>query len=129
MAVTGRTVCRVTLVCLCALALVLALSACGSTRLVQDAYAHADALAGSQVSHAADPSSPGRITASVRAAQQAYNRETKGFKLHRETDRIARDPVLLAALARGNVSGAQAEARAQLLSPSNHFDHVTRISV
>ena len=115
------------LVCVCALGP--ALGACGSTRLAQDADAHADALAGSPVTHAADPTSAGRIGASVRAAQQAYNRETKGFKLHRETDRIAGDPVLLGALGRGDTAGARAEAQAQLLSPSNHFDHVTRISV
>jgi hypothetical protein len=126
MAVTDRTVCRATLVCLCALTP--ALGACGSTRLV-DADAHPDAPAASPAFRAAAPAPRGRIGASVRAAQQAYNRETKGFKLHRETDRIAGDPVLLGALARGDTAGAQAEARAQLLSPSNHFDHVTRISV
>jgi hypothetical protein len=43
--------------------------------------------------------------------------------------RIARDPILLNALGRGDVAGAQAEADAQLRSPRNHFVHVTRISV
>src|SRR5438105_3769961 len=126
MAVTDRTVCRAMLVCVCALAP--ALGACGSTHLV-DADAHADAPAASPAFRAAAPAPPGRIGASVRAARQAYNRETKGFKLHRETDRIAGDPVLLDALARADTAGAQAEAHAQLLGPSNHFDHVTRIGV
>jgi hypothetical protein len=43
--------------------------------------------------------------------------------------RIARDRILLGALSRGDVAGAQAEADAQLRSPANHFDHVTRIGV
>jgi hypothetical protein len=43
--------------------------------------------------------------------------------------RIARDGVLLDALRRGDVAGAQAEADDQLRSPGNHFAHVTRISV
>ena len=63
------------------------------------------------------------------AARRAYNRETKGSKLRQETARIAADPILLGALARGDLAGARAEAQAQLLSRSNHFDHVTRISV
>jgi hypothetical protein len=43
--------------------------------------------------------------------------------------RIARDGILLNALSKGDVAGAQAEADAQLRSPGNHFAHVTRISV
>jgi hypothetical protein len=65
----------------------------------------------------------------VLAAQRAYNRETKGSKLRRETARIAADTTLLGALARGDVARARAEALAQLLRPANHFAHVTRISV
>jgi hypothetical protein len=115
------------LLCLCALAP--ALSACGSTRLVADADARADALAATQPPRTATPASPGPLTAAVREARHVYERETKGFKLNRETDRIARDQVLLGALAGGERARAQAEARAQLLSPANHFEHVTRISV
>jgi hypothetical protein len=58
-----------------------------------------------------------------------YHRETKGGKVFQQLGRIARDGILLAALSRGDLAGAQAEADAQLRSPSNHFDHVTRISV
>ena len=59
----------------------------------------------------------------------AYKRETGGSKLRREADRIARDGILLSALAGGDVAAAQAEADAQLRSAANHLDHVTRISV
>jgi hypothetical protein len=52
-----------------------------------------------------------------------------GRALLQQLGRIARDSVLLDALSRGNVAGAQAEADAQLRSPGNHFAHVTRISV
>jgi hypothetical protein len=37
--------------------------------------------------------------------------------------------MLLSALSRGDIAGAQAEADAQLHIPLNHFAHVTRISV
>jgi hypothetical protein len=47
----------------------------------------------------------------------------------RQLRRIARDGVLLRALSRGDVQGAQAAADAQLRSPLNHFEHVTRIGV
>jgi hypothetical protein len=69
------------------------------------------------------------IDAVVNVAKRIYHRETKGAKLLRETARIARDGVLLNALSRGDLSRAQAEADAQLASPSNHLAHVTRISV
>jgi hypothetical protein len=100
------------------------LGAWGSIRDVEDADARAD-------TPLAPPASSARshLAASVRAARGVYNRETKGWKLRGETDRIARDGVLLGALARGDVAGAQAAANAQLLSPSNHLAHVTRISV
>lgn len=49
--------------------------------------------------------------------------------LHQQLERIAQDGILLSALSRGDVAGAQAEADAQLRSPGNHFVHVTRISV
>ncbi|HWX86910.1 MAG TPA: hypothetical protein VNX67_01905 [Solirubrobacteraceae bacterium] len=49
--------------------------------------------------------------------------------LRQQLSRIAGDRVLLNALSRGDVAGAQAEADAQLTSPGNHFAHVTRISV
>jgi hypothetical protein len=50
-------------------------------------------------------------------------------KLLQQLKRIARDGILLGALSRGDVAGAQAEADAQLRSPANHFAHVTRIGV
>ena len=65
----------------------------------------------------------------VDVAKGTYNSETKGSKLFQELGRIARDGILLDALSRGDLAGAQAEADAQLRSPVNHFAHVTRISV
>jgi hypothetical protein len=65
----------------------------------------------------------------VHIAKSSYRAETKGRQLLRELSRIARDPILLNALNRDDVAGAQAEADAQLTSPGNHFAHVTRISV
>ena len=130
--------------CALALALALALGGCGSLHSGQDPDAAADAAALARPVHAparpapaparpplsaADASARSGLAATVLAAQRAYNRETKGSKLRQETARIAADATLLGALARGDVAGARAEAQAQLLSPSNHFDHVTRISV
>jgi hypothetical protein len=65
----------------------------------------------------------------VITARRTYNNETKGAKLFQQLGRIARDGILLDALSRGDLAGAQAEADAQLRSPVNHLDHVTRISV
>jgi hypothetical protein len=65
----------------------------------------------------------------VDVAKSSYHSETKGRVLLQQLGRIARDRILLNALSRGNVAGAQAEADAQLRSPGNHFVHVTRISV
>jgi hypothetical protein len=70
-----------------------------------------------------------RIDGIADVAKASYHSETKGRHLMQQLSRIARDGVLLGALSRGDVAGAQAEADAQLRSPSNHFDHVTRISV
>ena len=70
-----------------------------------------------------------RIDGIVNVAKASYHSETKGAKLSQQLGRIARDGILLDALSRGDVAGAQAEADAQLRSPANHFDHVTRISV
>jgi hypothetical protein len=70
-----------------------------------------------------------RIDRFVKVAQATYNNETKGPKLLVELGRIARDGVLLDALSRGDLAGAQSEADAQLRSPANHLAHVTRISV
>ena len=111
------------------LAFSLALGACGSTRATADADAQLDAL------YSRAPATPraatleARLARSVRAAQRAYNRESKGSKLTREAGRIATDTVLLRALASGDLSRARAHAQAQLLSPANHVAHVTRISV
>ena len=123
-----------TMLALCAFAL--ALGACGSLHSVQDPDARADAMSSARPAPvsarpalSANASARSALAASVLAARRAYNRETKGSKLRQETARIAADATLLRALARGDVAGARAEAQAQLLSPSNHFDHVTRISV
>jgi hypothetical protein len=70
-----------------------------------------------------------RIDRIVTVAKGSYHYETKGAKLLQQLERIARDGILLRALSRGDVAGAQVEADAQLHSPVNHFDHVTRISV
>jgi hypothetical protein len=70
-----------------------------------------------------------RIDKTVKVAKLSYLSETRGFVLHQQLARIARDGILLNALSRGSVAGAQAEADAQLNSPGNHFAHVTRISV
>jgi hypothetical protein len=124
---TDLAVRRAAVVAACAVSLALALSACGSSHLVEDADARADDSIARPVSPTA--ASTTAIAATVRAAQRAYNRETKGSKLQRQADRIASDAILLGALARGDVAAAQSEAKSQLLSASNHFDHVTRISV
>jgi hypothetical protein len=116
------------LLALCAFAL--ALGACGSLHSVQDPDARADALSLARAPVSASAASArSRLAATVRAARSAYNREARGSKLRHETARIAADAILLGALARGDVAGARAEAQAQLLSPANHFTHVTRISV
>jgi hypothetical protein len=70
-----------------------------------------------------------RIDGIVAVAKGSYHSETKGRQLLKQLGRIARDSILLNALSRGDVAGAQAEADAQLRSPVNHFAHVTRISV
>jgi hypothetical protein len=70
-----------------------------------------------------------RIEAIVTTAKATYRNETKGPKLSEQLGRIARDRVLLDALSRGDVVGAQAEADDQLRSLVNHRAHVTRISV
>lgn len=127
MSATDLAVRRAVVVPMCAVALVLAaaLGACGSSRLVPDADASAD----DRLAPPPASTSPAVLAATARAAQRAYNRETKGSKLKRETDRIARDKILLGALGRGDAAAARSEARAQLLSAANHFEHVTRISV
>jgi len=111
-------------------AFALALAACGSIRSVQDADARLDARVAAPASSPATEAAPrAHLAATVRAAQRAYKRETGGSKLRREAGRIARDGILLSALASGDVAAAQAEADAQLRSAANHFAHVTRISV
>jgi hypothetical protein len=69
------------------------------------------------------------IDRTVDVAKSSYHSETKGRALLQQLGRIARDGILLNALSRGDVVGAQAEADTQLSSPGNHFAHVTRISV
>ena len=131
---------------LAAIAIAIALAACGSTPSAQTPPqpSASSATPPAHTSAQSFPSSPGataqarvqvrrrhrsRIDGIVNAAKAAYRNETKGTKLLRELRGIARDGVLLGALSRGEQAGAQAEADAQLRSPVNHFAHVTRISV
>jgi len=72
---------------------------------------------------------PNRIDGFVTTAKRVYYNEIKGWKLSQQLKRIAGDGILLNALNKGDLAGAQAEADAQLRSPINHFAHVTRISV
>ncbi len=123
-------------------ALGIVLAACGSAQSGQ-APAHASASSATLSAHTSTrplPPSPAaaararghrrsRIDATVASAQATYYGETKGPKLREELGRIARDPILLSALRRGDAAAAQAEADAQLNSPLNHTAHVTRITV
>jgi hypothetical protein len=113
------------LVSVCALTL----GACGSLHSTQDADARLDALQAQAPLAPPAGSARAQLAADVREAQRAYNRETRGSKLERETDRIASDAVLLGSLARNDAATVRSEVRAQLLSAANHFDHLTRISV
>lgn len=72
---------------------------------------------------------PQSLAQDVAIAKMTYRIETHGPKLHRELRRIAEDRILLAALTRGDMAAAAAEANAQLRSHLNHTAHVTRISV
>jgi hypothetical protein len=127
-------------------AFAIALAACGSTQSAQTPVqppasfaispAHTSTRSRSSasypVAHAtAQVSHPRRshIDAIVSAAKATYHNETNGSKLFQQLGRIARDGILLNALSRGDLTGAQAEASAQLRSPVNHLAHVTRISV
>lgn len=128
---------------LAASVLTIGLAACGSTSSGQPP-AHASASSATLSAHVSTQSRPSslpaaiararsrgrsRIEGDVFAARTIYYGETRGPQLHAELGRIARDPVLLRALARGDAAGAQAEADAQLNSTLNHTAHVTRISV
>jgi hypothetical protein len=129
-----------------ATAFAVALLACGSTQSARTAAqsSTSSAIVPSLRTTAQPlPSSPAATAgAAVRArprrshidrivdiAKASYRSETKGAKLLQQLARIAHDGVLLNALSRSNVVGAQAEADTQLTSPANHFDHVTRIGV
>jgi hypothetical protein len=146
----GRTSCRRAPTAVSALvgisAFAIALAACGSTRSAQTSAqasassatlsAHASAPSGSSAS-SATAQATGQVLLSrrshidgiVNVAKATYYNETKGRKLFQQLGRIARDGILLDALSRGDLAGAQAEADAQLRRPVNHFAHVTRISV
>ncbi len=124
--------------------LAIALAACGSAPSGQTAAhssASSSATLSAHVSAQPPPSSlpaavararshsRSRIEGDVSAAKTIYYGETQGPKLLEELGRIARDPLLLSALARGDAGAAQAEADAQLYSTLNHTAHVTRIAV
>jgi hypothetical protein len=123
----------------------MALAACGSTPAAR-APAQPPTSSASLQAHTSTDSLSSSSAATTRAAVRArshrsridrilevaklsYRSEARGAKLMQQLRRIARDRILLNALSRGDVGGAQAEADAQLRSPLNHFVHVTRISV
>ena len=123
-------------------AFVTAIAACGSTHSAQTSAKpptpSATLPALTSTPSRSSPSSaiaqvstprPRHIDEIVNAAKAIYYRETKGAKVFQQLGRIARDSILLNALAKGDVAGAQADANAQLRSPVNHLAHVTRISV
>ena len=103
------------------------LLACGSTPAAHMSVQPATSATTGAAVRARPPRS--RIDRIVRLAKASYRSETRGAKLMLQLRRIARDGILLNALSRGDVAGAQAEADAQLRSPINHFAHVTRIGV
>jgi hypothetical protein len=127
-------------------AFAIALAACGSTQSAETS-AHLPASSATLSAHTSTPSLSSSSAATARAtvqvrhprrsridgfvitAKATYYKETKGGKLFQQLGRIARDGILLDALSRGDLAGAQAEADAQLRSPVNHLAHVTRISV
>jgi hypothetical protein len=112
-------------------AIAVVMAACGSTRSVQtsvQALASASAAGARVTVQVRHPRRRG-IERSVKFAKVSYYYETKGAKLFQQLRRIARDGVLLDALSRGDLAGAQAAAEAQLTSPVNHLAHVTRIAV
>ena len=86
----------------------------------------AGGLLGVAASRAAAARSVDQVVAKAKAI---YLNEVEGFKLSQQLTRIASDQILLAALARGDVAAAQAEANAQLRAPIEHYAHVTRIGV
>jgi len=120
-------------------ALAIALSACGgSTHTTQTTAGPAVSAATLSAHTATAPPATAvparrrrrtRLEEAMLRAQESYHSETQGPKLRQQLARIAHDRVLLEALGRGNVAGAQAEADAQLHIPLNHLAHVTRIGV
>ncbi|MGH2855277.1 MAG: hypothetical protein ACRDLF_13915 [Solirubrobacteraceae bacterium] len=125
------------------IAFAIALAACGSTTSGQTT-ARSAASSATLSAHTSHPPSPAAATpgaarargprrshidATVHTAKATYYGETKGPKLREELGRIARDRILLDALSRGDLAGAQAETDVQLHSALNHTAHVTRISV
>jgi hypothetical protein len=129
---------------LVATALAIVLAACGSASSGQAPARASDSSATLSAHLSAQPSPPSSLPAAVArarshsrtplegdvaAAQTIYHGETQGPKLLEQLGRLARDPVLLSALARGDATAAQSEADAQLYSTLNHTAHVTRIAV
>jgi CBS domain-containing protein len=104
---------------------VIVLAACGS---IPSTHTSAQSLPSSSAA-VVRATGRSRIDGIVTSAKATYRNESKGAKLFQQLGRIARDGVLLGALSRGDLVGAQAEADAQLRSPVNHLAHVTRISV
>jgi hypothetical protein len=122
-------------------AVAIAIAGCGSTGSAQSsaqppassaalsAQTSGELTSSSAAVRAAVRARQSRIGGIVKVAMAIYKRETKGTKLFQQLGRIAGDSVLLNALGRGDMAGAQAEADAQLRSPENHLAHVTRIGV
>jgi hypothetical protein len=124
--------------------LAIALAACGSVSSGQTpspSSAPSSATRSAHVSAQPPPSSlpaavararshsRSRIEGDVNAARTIYYGETQGPRLLEQLGRLARDPLMLSALAKGDAPAAQAEADAQLYSTLNHTAHVTRIAV
>jgi hypothetical protein len=124
--------------------LAIALAACGSASSGQTPSHSSDpssATGSAHVSAQPPPSSlpaavararshsRSRIEGDINAARTIYYGETQGPRLLEQLGRLARDPLLLGALARGDAAAAQAEAHTQLYSTLNHTAHVTRIAV
>jgi hypothetical protein len=98
--------------------------ACGGTASSSSSARVAEA-AESTVASASAPA-PG-LGRSIAIARHVYGNEVNGGRVHHDLQLIASDPALLEDLARGDLTGARAEAMNKMLS--NRLEHITRVSV
>jgi hypothetical protein len=110
-------------------AFAIVLAACGSTQSTPSPSLSSSSSAKARATVQARRPRSSRIGGFVITAMRTYSNEAKGPKLFEQLARISHDGILLDALSRGDLTGAQAEADAQLRSTINHVAHVTRISV